>query len=1448
MPRTFNRFCRVIAAVTLICFSSQTVFAYSLPQNVGTVQSDSSKPNSKNAILILNAHTSSDAQKNISELLKYFKTQGIDLIGLEGAGDKIDGQIFRSFPDKEALAQAAWQMVQEGTFTGAEYFYITAEKLPNFFGLEDKTVYLENRDAFLKTTEAANQLHDTLDALNGALISLKKKTYSRQLFEFDEKVNHYQGHSINYLDHVRFLVGAAKKAHLNLPNFQNLYALSKAVEQEKKLSHKGLRKDLEKIRLSFGDDTLFQEIVALVTGQNANAQSAEDVLANNQKIHSYFNNLIQQGKLDSKKFEHFSQYFEWLSLFVSFDSTKLFDETDQIMESIYERFSQSDEDKKLIQFSKSFGLFQKMISLQLTQKEWEQISAGKDSVIPAEAGIHGSPISAIRNGGSAILLGGKTFGDDIKIYFKSISDSDLALIHSAGSNAQRFYELAEKRNHIFAERIAAEMNRKKKDTSVIVIGGFHEKGLKAALKAKGISTTVIAPKIGDALSDIPYMDRMLGKPTELETSLIQASTLENALKISDLVSNVIKANAAERIVLGASIINGENGTFQVQIQYNGKPLAVNVTKNSDGTYKIINIESKVVAAPKATTSVITSPFRGEAISRIASSFALAGFVSTASIYVTARAEARSTSLIELYEQFDQALRNMFDIQNHRKAISAWQQIKEKTQQSYNRNPQFFAGLRAGFQQGDLERLKELMELVRAKKAQRIFVPETEKLKILERGPVIRDLQFFSEQPDLEILAIDNATESVSFIETNFINQAPANNIRLAVADMEDINAVPANTFHVVRDWASLHHIPIIDETHGADAAVKQAYRALQGGGIYTGLVKAGKDIQILDTKNKEDKTEGMGPRFYQFFTKKKLTALLKRNGFIKIKIKSQNNTRGERQWFFMAEKPITPRSEARQPQSGGEAEGSSAKKAAAEARQDLTLEVWETQVASLKQKFGDAVEIVVEGNFPNPASMSILLKDGHGRRLLEDFTGAFPAENFGYRWNSVVNEQINGKFKATLHRIRAEARKIVVSTTSLNPTEELDNLRLFLAALENEPAQAPKVVVISDQHGTIDKFDALIVDAIRSVLPDGKLPPGFKLNSDKPLEEQLSFYEVDLQNNFDGRLYFHNLGDLMDRGPYGVKVFRRSLELINAGLSDFVIGNHDFWEFMNLQAFHLPWYQNYNFYDYTDSYNAQYGPVEKLVEQYHQDEPATRTKTWWAEKLAEYTAFHEQKQKDYWKQFDIRVNGEFDASGKKRKPGTGLFAQVSATLTTDQKKLWDQLRGWHLVDVYTGTRLVGSVSIKWWEDLARDFRNAAPDPSVDLPANQAWEAAIQMMEQEIIPELKKDLEEHLQKGDWWWRVFEAINYQNYTSPEWWAKDWVFHADWGTAVLRELNEDLAPSKQVTQANYLNNHTLQRVADFFRDHFSLYTTDIYQNVYMHPKRTCCACWRAASAPAR
>ncbi|OGX05844.1 MAG: hypothetical protein A3G87_05190 [Omnitrophica bacterium RIFCSPLOWO2_12_FULL_50_11] len=551
-PRGQLNLTKIVAAATVLVFASESSVAYGfpafdlIPEAFAQVQSQSSRDHPKTVLLLLNAHTSSDAQRNIAETLKYLQAQGINLIGLEGADDEIDGKLFRRFPFKDSLAHAAWRMVEEGTFTGAEYFYITAEKLPEFYGIEDRDLYLENREAFTQTIRSAATLQPALEALRGAVGALKKKVYSKRLFDFDRMITLHSEGELSFMDYLEGLVRAAKEAKIALPDYSNVYALAKAIERDRKLRKREREKNLER---------------------------------------------IQSG----------------------LNPRKLFDELEVITKHIYERLITSEKEKTALEISIQFETLTKLLTIQLTYEQWTALARSGQtktarlsppqphskpaSVIlsPAFGGtknperdpsaMHGAlpqDDGAFANASTPFKPGGPVV--DVASMFSLIrtvlherapelSMSEIMSIEKAQASAVRFYELADKRNEVFTQKIIRAMEESEKDVSVVVVGGFHEAGLKEALGAEGISTVVISPKINDSASDIPYVDRMVGIPTHLEAI---AGRLISAIDLGQKISGLTPIEVRQQAAVGLFLLSAI-----YEIKNSGPSVAQELIRNLD---------------------------------------------------------------------------------------------------------------------------------------------------------------------------------------------------------------------------------------------------------------------------------------------------------------------------------------------------------------------------------------------------------------------------------------------------------------------------------------------------------------------------------------------------------------------------------------------------------------------------------------------------------------------------------------------------------------------------------------------------------------------------------------------------------------------------------------------------------------------------------------------------
>ncbi|MBF0484912.1 MAG: metallophosphoesterase [Candidatus Omnitrophica bacterium] len=359
----------------------------------------------------------------------------------------------------------------------------------------------------------------------------------------------------------------------------------------------------------------------------------------------------------------------------------------------------------------------------------------------------------------------------------------------------------------------------------------------------------------------------------------------------------------------------------------------------------------------------------------------------------------------------------------------------------------------------------------------------------------------------------------------------------------------------------------------------------------------------------------------------------------------------------------------------------------------------------------------------------------------------------------------------------------------------------------------PKIAVISDYHGEVKLFLDYIADIISQEISK-KVTLDAEAFPQKSMTSQLEEQGVDLKTI---DVTFYLLGDFLDRGDFGVKSFLVAKELIDEGKGFYVTGNHDLWAFMNLMGFHLPVYKGYNYYGHEKS--------AKLVEAHWDDADIVNDRVgWWTGKLAQYNEAQKKLQ-----------DAIFDGNAKDiRARLKENYLKIRDQLTEEEKALWRDLVGYYFetTDVYTGLNAVGMMSADWWNERlikVRSMLEKGTQAEVE-PAELSFFKELEGYTAIAANIVNERLNQAMERGDWWWQIFNDINHQNYTSVEWWGKDWSSHSGWGTSVIKEINL-LEGSSYWNQSNYINNPHLKALADFYRSNFTLFRRDIYGNTYSH-----------------
>ena len=157
-----------------------------LPAELGKIEETFQGKADEVVILIQDAHTIPEAQRNIQKLISHFqKEYGVGLVGLEGASSQADPQILKSFPDKEILKKVTDEYFEKGELTGTNAAAILNDGKSIYHGIEDWKLYEQALGFYLSAMEKEPALLEKLTSLEKDLSTKKERAYSKELLQID---------------------------------------------------------------------------------------------------------------------------------------------------------------------------------------------------------------------------------------------------------------------------------------------------------------------------------------------------------------------------------------------------------------------------------------------------------------------------------------------------------------------------------------------------------------------------------------------------------------------------------------------------------------------------------------------------------------------------------------------------------------------------------------------------------------------------------------------------------------------------------------------------------------------------------------------------------------------------------------------------------------------------------------------------------------------------------------------------------------------------------------------------------------------------------------------------------------------------------------------------------------------------------------------------------------
>lgn len=365
-------------------------------------------------------------------------------------------------------------------------------------------------------------------------------------------------------------------------------------------------------------------------------------------------------------------------------------------------------------------------------------------------------------------------------------------------------------------------------------------------------------------------------------------------------------------------------------------------------------------------------------------------------------------------------------------------------------------------------------------------------------------------------------------------------------------------------------------------------------------------------------------------------------------------------------------------------------------------------------------------------------------------------------------------------------------------------------------------------------------------------------------------------------------GDIFDRGNDVIGTFQAVVEAVKKNMGEVILGNHDLAPFYAVQKLHLPFQESFsgvpaNYHITLD--NQTFSVYEEWKKLFARDR-RTRNSMYWSVLTMKNQQRAAKNQKLYWNGSFERISSAFEdfyfSEHNKFNPNK-IFSrkhveseQVIRDFFGGNEKLsqwWALILGRknNEIDAYTGFKAGSEMSLLWWEERLKEMEIFFSDTKYQQGKGKQLKLLLKdeisnllAREQTFFNEITDPFEKTT------YLMVDAINYRNYESVQWYAKDWIYHGinkideiisgrAWGPSAIFQLareklsgfdapwgdDTDYNPYQEYyypeghehegsiipNASNFYEHQFFKDVNRFFSDNFNLYRRIPYGALIMH-----------------
>jgi hypothetical protein len=357
-----------------------------IPNELGVIQkswNDGSNASQPWVIHIQDLHVDYEAQKNVAAILKaihfFLKSQDpaeIEkelLVAVEGASGKIDPTFFSSFPNAEVRQNTADYFLRKAGFTGPEFFSVLYPdwKL-EIFGIEDKAVYLEHKEAYAQCIKSQLNGASWLNTVFKVREELKEKVLSKDAVTFLEKRSGFEDGKMNLAAYARFLTNTTRQKKISSKEAPNLKLLFKFLKSERRMEPDQVERERNQCLKDLSRRLPKEDLNDLVK------KSLEYRLGRIKEgdYFQYLSQLIPEEEL--KNYPHLSRYVQLVRIRSKLNLNLVLEELKRLEEDLIEVFFKTSSEKEFLEFFESVQLIEKLFQLRMSREDLFKLKSKRD--------------------------------------------------------------------------------------------------------------------------------------------------------------------------------------------------------------------------------------------------------------------------------------------------------------------------------------------------------------------------------------------------------------------------------------------------------------------------------------------------------------------------------------------------------------------------------------------------------------------------------------------------------------------------------------------------------------------------------------------------------------------------------------------------------------------------------------------------------------------------------------------------------------------------------------------------------------------------------------------------------------------------------------------------------------------------------------------------------------